>query len=62
MPQLAPVNWLFLFILFWFTISLVSALVWWSSKLEYKVDNGSDDNQTSLGPSMPGHAASSWDW
>nr|YP_009434652.1 ATP synthase F0 subunit 8 [Tectus pyramis]ATF29384.1 ATP synthase F0 subunit 8 [Tectus pyramis] len=37
MPQLAPVNWIFLFILFWFVIGIVSVLIWWSFKVEYKI-------------------------
>nr|QMP96514.1 ATP synthase F0 subunit 8 [Bithynia leachii] len=32
MPQLSPLNWMFLFILFWTTISLVSIMIWWSKK------------------------------
>nr|ABM65772.1 ATP synthase F0 subunit 8 [Nucula nucleus] len=29
MPQLGPLNWLFLFILFWSSITLMTALIWW---------------------------------
>nr|WHM50487.1 ATP synthase F0 subunit 8 [Helicostoa sinensis] len=32
MPQLAPLNWMFLFILFWTMIALVSIMIWWSKK------------------------------
>nr|YP_009572101.1 ATP synthase F0 subunit 8 [Umbonium thomasi]QBI37701.1 ATP synthase F0 subunit 8 [Umbonium thomasi] len=35
MPQLAPVNWLFLFIMFWSLVALGSTLIWWSFKAEY---------------------------
>nr|YP_010536708.1 ATP synthase F0 subunit 8 [Trochus sacellum]UYC29880.1 ATP synthase F0 subunit 8 [Trochus sacellum] len=39
MPQLAPVNWLFLFSLFWLIIALSSTLIWWSFKTEYKLSS-----------------------
>nr|AWH98424.1 ATP synthase F0 subunit 8 [Conus goudeyi] len=32
MPQLSPLNWILLFILFWVTVLSISVLVWWSSK------------------------------
>nr|YP_010393212.1 ATP synthase F0 subunit 8 [Conus miles]UPX89374.1 ATP synthase F0 subunit 8 [Conus miles] len=32
MPQLSPLNWILLFLLFWATVLSVSILVWWSSK------------------------------
>nr|YP_009231985.1 ATP synthase F0 subunit 8 [Tegula lividomaculata]AMA07346.1 ATP synthase F0 subunit 8 [Tegula lividomaculata] len=37
MPQLAPVNWLLLFFLFWFAVGLVSTVIWWSFKTDYKI-------------------------
>nr|YP_009417595.1 ATP synthase subunit 8 [Steromphala umbilicaris]AQD17688.1 ATP synthase subunit 8 [Steromphala umbilicaris]AQD17701.1 ATP synthase subunit 8 [Steromphala umbilicaris] len=37
MPQLAPVNWLFLFILFWFVVTLGATLIWWSFKSNYSI-------------------------
>nr|YP_009318339.1 ATP synthase F0 subunit 8 [Angaria delphinus]AOZ71820.1 ATP synthase subunit 8 [Angaria delphinus] len=40
MPQLAPVNWLLLFLFFWFIIGLVSCIIWWSFNSEYKIDSG----------------------
>nr|YP_009383941.1 ATP synthase F0 subunit 8 [Conus quercinus]ARS74440.1 ATP synthase F0 subunit 8 [Conus quercinus]QDP70823.1 ATP synthase F0 subunit 8 [Conus quercinus] len=32
MPQLSPLNWILLFILFWATVLSISILIWWSSK------------------------------
>nr|YP_010381766.1 ATP synthase F0 subunit 8 [Perotrochus quoyanus]YP_010381779.1 ATP synthase F0 subunit 8 [Perotrochus charlestonensis]UDL72154.1 ATP synthase F0 subunit 8 [Perotrochus quoyanus]UDL72168.1 ATP synthase F0 subunit 8 [Perotrochus charlestonensis] len=39
MPQLAPINWLFLFIMFWLTILVSAAMLWWSYKVEFYLDN-----------------------
>nr|YP_010890213.1 ATP synthase F0 subunit 8 [Conus virgo]WJJ70310.1 ATP synthase F0 subunit 8 [Conus virgo] len=32
MPQLSPLNWILLFILFWVSVLSVSIIIWWSSK------------------------------
>nr|ARI50074.1 ATP synthase F0 subunit 8 [Margarites vorticiferus] len=39
MPQLAPVNWLFLFVLFWSVVALSATLIWWSSKSQYMLES-----------------------
>nr|YP_003204801.1 ATP synthase F0 subunit 8 [Monoplex parthenopeus]ACF04882.1 ATP synthase F0 subunit 8 [Monoplex parthenopeus] len=36
MPQLSPLNWIFLFILFWATVLVISILIWWSNKIFYQ--------------------------
>nr|AUI11304.1 ATP synthase F0 subunit 8 [Calliostoma zizyphinum] len=56
MPQLAPVNWLFLFLLFWFIIALSSTLIWWSFKAEYSLTTAS------MPTSFSRPARSSWLW
>nr|YP_009742314.1 ATP synthase F0 subunit 8 [Cryptonatica andoi]YP_009743670.1 ATP synthase F0 subunit 8 [Cryptonatica janthostoma]QID90409.1 ATP synthase F0 subunit 8 [Cryptonatica andoi]QIE11987.1 ATP synthase F0 subunit 8 [Cryptonatica janthostoma] len=33
MPQLSPLNWIFLFVLFWAAVLVVSILIWWSKKI-----------------------------
>nr|YP_009743657.1 ATP synthase F0 subunit 8 [Euspira pila]QIE11961.1 ATP synthase F0 subunit 8 [Euspira pila] len=33
MPQLSPLNWIFLFLLFWVAVLTVSILIWWSTKM-----------------------------
>nr|YP_009742301.1 ATP synthase F0 subunit 8 [Mammilla mammata]QID90396.1 ATP synthase F0 subunit 8 [Mammilla mammata] len=35
MPQLSPLNWIFLFMLFWSAILIVSILIWWSVKVQF---------------------------
>nr|YP_010119554.1 ATP synthase F0 subunit 8 [Ficus variegata Roding, 1798]QRB78537.1 ATP synthase F0 subunit 8 [Ficus variegata Roding, 1798]WNS64248.1 ATP synthase F0 subunit 8 [Ficus subintermedia] len=35
MPQLSPLNWIFLFILFWSAVLLLSILIWWSKKIYF---------------------------
>nr|YP_010713552.1 ATP synthase F0 subunit 8 [Purpuradusta gracilis]WDA98684.1 ATPase subunit 8 [Purpuradusta gracilis] len=39
MPQLSPLNWIFLFVLFWSAVLSVSILIWWSSKIYYKSES-----------------------
>nr|QGW14887.1 ATPase subunit 8 [Cypraea tigris] len=39
MPQLSPLNWIFLFLLFWTAVLCVSVLIWWSSKVYYKSES-----------------------
>nr|AXA45205.1 ATP synthase F0 subunit 8 [Clionella kraussii] len=36
MPQLSPLNWILLFLLFWSTILTVSVLMWWSKKIFFE--------------------------
>nr|YP_009427757.1 ATP synthase F0 subunit 8 [Baicalia turriformis]ASU96508.1 ATP synthase F0 subunit 8 [Baicalia turriformis] len=33
MPQLSPLNWIFLFILFWAAVIITSIMIWWSKKI-----------------------------
>nr|QIZ12598.1 ATP synthase F0 subunit 8 [Hemiarthrum setulosum] len=39
MPQLAPLNWLFLFMLFWGFLFLISIFVWWGNVHIYSFIN-----------------------
>nr|YP_009318352.1 ATP synthase F0 subunit 8 [Stomatella planulata]AOZ71833.1 ATP synthase subunit 8 [Stomatella planulata] len=55
MPQLAPVNWLLLFILFWLVIILVSTLIWWTYTTKYSISSTNSISSHSLGPN-------SWRW
>nr|APH08737.1 ATP synthase F0 subunit 8 [Tomopleura sp. JEU-2016] len=36
MPQLSPLNWVLLFVLFWSAVLSFSVLIWWSSKIFFK--------------------------
>nr|YP_010400336.1 ATP synthase F0 subunit 8 [Mancinella alouina]UQS76035.1 ATP synthase F0 subunit 8 [Mancinella alouina] len=36
MPQLSPLNWILLFILFWSAVLSISILLWWSSKIFFQ--------------------------
>nr|QWL25118.1 ATP synthase F0 subunit 8 [Aliger gigas] len=36
MPQLSPLNWIFLFLLFWAAVLTMSIILWWSSKIYYR--------------------------
>nr|BAU24811.1 ATP_synthase_F0_subunit_8 [Lepetodrilus nux] len=35
MPQLSPINWLFLFVMFWSVISLATCLLWWMMVVKF---------------------------
>nr|QFG38884.1 ATP synthase F0 subunit 8 [Pararetifusus carinatus] len=36
MPQLSPLNWILLFILFWSAVLVMSVLIWWSTKISFQ--------------------------
>nr|AWX90566.1 ATP synthase F0 subunit 8 [Octopus variabilis]AWX90579.1 ATP synthase F0 subunit 8 [Octopus variabilis] len=39
MPQLSPLNWIMLFSLFWFLMSLNSSIMWWNNTNLYSTIN-----------------------
>nr|AOX13368.1 ATP synthase F0 subunit 8 [Amphioctopus aegina] len=39
MPQLSPLNWIMLFMLFWFLLFLNSSIMWWNNKNKYSLIN-----------------------
>nr|QCF45691.1 ATP synthetase F0 subunit 8 [Pomacea maculata] len=39
MPQLSPLNWIMLFILFWFIVGIVNILIWWNTKSTFYVSH-----------------------
>nr|YP_009340655.1 ATP synthase F0 subunit 8 [Vema ewingi]APQ42944.1 ATP synthase F0 subunit 8 [Vema ewingi] len=45
MPQLSPLSWLFLFVLFWSTLFSFLCLLWWGSgyDLEKEIVSGTED-------------------
>nr|ATZ69819.1 ATP synthase F0 subunit 8 [Conus ermineus] len=53
MPQLSPLNWILLFILFWATVLSISILVWWSSKTMF---SGKSSDSTDL------KKENKWNW
>nr|YP_010835862.1 ATP synthase F0 subunit 8 [Pila virens]WGC89381.1 ATP synthetase F0 subunit 8 [Pila virens] len=32
MPQLSPLNWIFLFFMFWMLVIIVGTMIWWNNK------------------------------
>nr|YP_009773405.1 ATP synthase F0 subunit 8 [Dendrochiton gothicus]QIZ12623.1 ATP synthase F0 subunit 8 [Dendrochiton gothicus] len=44
MPQLAPMNWIFLVLLFWSSVFLLSVCLWWVSDKNYMFFNKSEKN------------------
>nr|WPR14733.1 ATP synthase F0 subunit 8 [Pseudomphala latericea] len=39
MPQLSPLNWIFLFVLFWVAVFSVSIMIWWSKKIYFSPES-----------------------
>nr|AXA45322.1 ATP synthase F0 subunit 8 [Anguloclavus sp. 2 MNHN IM 2013-9661] len=39
MPQLSPLNWILLFLLFWTTVLTMAVLMWWSKKTMFESGN-----------------------
>nr|AXA45257.1 ATP synthase F0 subunit 8 [Cochlespira sp. MNHN IM 2013-19079] len=44
MPQLSPLNWILLFILFWAAVLSLSVLIWWSNKVFFRSESQSHIN------------------
>nr|YP_006234106.1 ATP synthase F0 subunit 8 [Sepiella japonica]YP_009193044.1 ATP synthase F0 subunit 8 [Sepiella maindroni]ALP86437.1 ATP synthase subunit 8 [Sepiella maindroni]BAM11165.1 ATP synthetase subunit 8 [Sepiella japonica] len=38
MPQLSPINWIFLFIIFWSILMINSSIMWWNTNNFYKLN------------------------
>nr|YP_010610736.1 ATP synthase F0 subunit 8 [Graneledone verrucosa]WAP91556.1 ATP synthase F0 subunit 8 [Graneledone verrucosa] len=38
MPQLSPLNWMFLFSFFWTLMSLNSSITWWNNNYRYNIN------------------------
>nr|QXJ42339.1 ATP synthase F0 subunit 8 [Sepiadarium kochi] len=38
MPQLSPLNWIFLFIMFWTTMLINSSIMWWNKNNTYSIN------------------------
>nr|YP_010891504.1 ATP synthase F0 subunit 8 [Alviniconcha kojimai]WJK73027.1 ATP synthase F0 subunit 8 [Alviniconcha kojimai]BAN63344.1 ATP synthase F0 subunit 8 [Alviniconcha sp. Al-Pm-28] len=39
MPQLSPLNWILLFLLFWTAVLVVSVMIWWTKKNSFTCTN-----------------------
>nr|QQP21737.1 ATP synthase F0 subunit 8 [Metasepia tullbergi] len=37
MPQLSPLNWFFLFSMFWIIMFISSSIMWWNTLNHYKI-------------------------
>nr|YP_010944752.1 ATP synthase F0 subunit 8 [Galiteuthis armata]YP_010944758.1 ATP synthase F0 subunit 8 [Galiteuthis armata]WMC20850.1 ATP synthase F0 subunit 8 [Galiteuthis armata]WMC20856.1 ATP synthase F0 subunit 8 [Galiteuthis armata] len=38
MPQLSPINWLFLFIMFWSIMIMNTSIMWWNTNNLYTIN------------------------
>nr|UFI48584.1 ATP synthase F0 subunit 8 [Amalda bellonorium] len=52
MPQLSPLNWILLFILFWMAVLVLSVLIWWSGKTFFQAKS----------PTMIKLKENKWNW
>nr|YP_010944806.1 ATP synthase F0 subunit 8 [Bathothauma lyromma]YP_010944812.1 ATP synthase F0 subunit 8 [Bathothauma lyromma]WMC20940.1 ATP synthase F0 subunit 8 [Bathothauma lyromma]WMC20946.1 ATP synthase F0 subunit 8 [Bathothauma lyromma] len=41
MPQLSPINWLFLFIMFWSIMTMNTSIMWWNTNNLYTINKTS---------------------
>nr|YP_010241729.1 ATP synthase F0 subunit 8 [Struthiolaria papulosa]QTI82417.1 ATP synthase F0 subunit 8 [Struthiolaria papulosa] len=39
MPQLSPLNWIFLFLLFWMAVLGLSIILWWTKKVYFEAES-----------------------
>nr|AOV83576.1 ATP synthase subunit 8 [Phasianella australis] len=63
MPQLAPVNWLLLFFLFWFVVGLSSVVIWWSSKNLYSIEGqNTESSEGFVNGGVSNENLKSWRW
>nr|YP_010454076.1 ATP synthase F0 subunit 8 [Euprymna morsei]QXJ42053.1 ATP synthase F0 subunit 8 [Euprymna morsei] len=47
MPQLSPINWLFLFFMFWSTLMINTSIMWWTTNNLYMI-NKTKTNQLNI--------------
>nr|YP_009378320.1 ATP synthase F0 subunit 8 [Solemya elarraichensis]ARH10752.1 ATP synthase F0 subunit 8 [Solemya elarraichensis] len=45
MPQLSPLNWLFLFFMFWSVIFLMMSMIWWTGSKKFFVEGRQEDSK-----------------
>nr|ACY56493.1 ATP synthetase subunit 8 [Onykia robusta] len=44
MPQLSPINWLFLFIMFWSIMIINTSIMWWNTSNLYTINKTPKNN------------------
>nr|BCQ06390.1 ATPase subuint 8 [Cellana nigrolineata] len=63
MPQLGPVNWLFVYVFFWFILVLVSVVFWWMKSNCFVLKGASDGEGEIFNSSVCGKDAGLfWKW
>nr|ANJ59894.1 ATP synthase F0 subunit 8 [Nacella clypeater] len=61
MPQLGPVNWLFVYLCFWFVIFLISVVFWWVSSNHFHLSD-SASKSSSLDETGSKAVSFFWKW
>nr|WMC20803.1 ATP synthase F0 subunit 8 [Chtenopteryx canariensis] len=46
MPQLSPINWMFLFIMFWSIMLINSSIMWWNTNNLYTINKTTSTNMS----------------
>nr|YP_010944734.1 ATP synthase F0 subunit 8 [Liocranchia reinhardtii]YP_010944740.1 ATP synthase F0 subunit 8 [Liocranchia reinhardtii]WMC20832.1 ATP synthase F0 subunit 8 [Liocranchia reinhardtii]WMC20838.1 ATP synthase F0 subunit 8 [Liocranchia reinhardtii] len=46
MPQLSPINWLFMFLLFWSVLTINTSIMWWNTNNLYLINKTLKSSQS----------------
>nr|YP_010454037.1 ATP synthase F0 subunit 8 [Heteroteuthis dagamensis]QXJ42014.1 ATP synthase F0 subunit 8 [Heteroteuthis dagamensis] len=46
MPQLSPINWLFLFSMFWSALMINTSIMWWNTNNLYFINKNTKSKMT----------------
>nr|UVW93481.1 ATP synthase F0 subunit 8 [Rivularia ovum] len=57
MPQLSPLNWILLFLIFWVVVLLVFVLIWWEQKIDFSTMNKGDYDVFDVS-----YSGNKWEW
>nr|YP_009968682.1 ATP synthase F0 subunit 8 [Rivularia auriculata]YP_010486351.1 ATP synthase F0 subunit 8 [Rivularia globosa]QNC70801.1 ATP synthase F0 subunit 8 [Rivularia auriculata]UVW93507.1 ATP synthase F0 subunit 8 [Rivularia globosa]UVW93520.1 ATP synthase F0 subunit 8 [Rivularia globosa]UVW93546.1 ATP synthase F0 subunit 8 [Rivularia auriculata] len=57
MPQLSPLNWILLFLIFWVVVLLVFVLIWWEQKIDFSAMSKGDCDVFDVS-----YSENKWEW
>nr|YP_010393225.1 ATP synthase F0 subunit 8 [Cellana orientalis]UPX89387.1 ATP synthase F0 subunit 8 [Cellana orientalis] len=62
MPQLGPVNWLFVYFFFWFVVILFSVVFWWMKGNYFYLNLSGKEGESFNRNKVPGKSVMIWKW
>nr|YP_010393238.1 ATP synthase F0 subunit 8 [Cellana toreuma]UPX89400.1 ATP synthase F0 subunit 8 [Cellana toreuma] len=62
MPQLGPVNWLFVYCFFWFVLMLLSVVFWWMKSNRFDLGVSGDNKKGFVSESGHSEGNMHWKW